>query len=112
MSRYGLSQSLYGFAYVPTIKESEIPDDYIEMLKQGVQLGRFPYSTLSIAKNGLLSTGVLPENLNGPSTTELVFPLIGAIFVLLGRTNGTYVSFSLSFYSFIIIIIVCVLMVC
>lgn len=84
------SCSLYGFAF-ETQCDSASDDDFLDMLQAGVQLGKYPYSTLSVARNGLLSTSVLPETLTGPTTTDLVRPLIGAIFVLLGRSDGTYV---------------------
>jgi hypothetical protein len=93
---YTLSRNLYGFSFnTPANEIDEGPDDYIGMLRMGMELGRFPYNTLSVAKNGIFNTGVLPESLNGPTSADLVRPLIGAIYILLGRTDGTYVLPSL-----------------
>jgi hypothetical protein len=61
-----------------------------DFLENGVVWENLPFSTLSIARNGIFSSAVFPEIMTGPTSVDLIHPILGAIFRLLGRTDGMY----------------------
>jgi len=77
-----LSKKLYGYA--TPLGEANLNSP----LHKGVSSGRLPYCTLSIALKKTFYASILPESLRGPTCTEIILPLLAAVFSLLGADKG------------------------